>query len=485
MAIVGTALTAALLLAFTINALFVVHKNGYFTIFGDTRFVIVYSDSMEPFLSEGSMISCEKPGNGGEIRASSSREAKDGTIIIFRGRNGRGEPVLIAHRVVDVTTDDSGETVFVTRADNADYDDVFRPAFSDIVGIYTGSGSGFWSAFFGFVHSTAGIIVMVFLLSALAAVWIIHIFLQRIREQQERELSALKKSSEALSGVNLRYDNVSEITAVMDVLQMVTSEPKSKTERKEFATRLDSFIRAANLSLPQNAETAALLDNLPAPDTPESLAAALAQGATLRQAEDGQTLIMTTLSGDKHIMLTPVKTADGVILCRQGVRIRSDIAPNIESIGITSIPTAPEFFEGMPLEKNIEYPELPGPGVPLGPQELLSRAPAAGETTDEPAVTEAGLPAPKKAGETETTLRIGAVNHIPSDTLPINAAQPAQPNNEQPAQDNKEKQAPVKPAAKKNPPGKKSATPRTKAQAGAAKKTTTTQKRKTATKKDS
>ena len=51
-----------------------------------------------------------------------------------------------------------------------------------------------------------------------------------------------------------------------------------------------------------------------------ALVAALSTGATLRQAEDGQTLVLTTTSGDKNIMLTPVQTQDGVILCQQGVR---------------------------------------------------------------------------------------------------------------------------------------------------------------------
>ena len=127
---------------------------------------------------------------------------------------------------------------------------------------------------------------------------------------------------------------------------MLAQKPQSGAERKAQAERLSSFIDAHTIELPQTPETAAVLDSLPAPDNPDTLAAALRAGATLRQAEDGQTLVLTGLSGGKSILLTPIQTPDGVMLCRQGVRIRAEIAPNLEQIGVTSMPSFPEFSRG-------------------------------------------------------------------------------------------------------------------------------------------
>lgn len=272
---------------------------------------------------------------------------------------------------------------------------------------------------FGFFATGGGLGILVFLLALVVTLWVAEYFARKRRALVEVKLAALRKSAQALSGVNLRYDNIHEITAVMDVLDAVTQPTYSGAERKAVSEKLNSFVKAASLSLPASPETAAILDSLPAPDTPESLAAALSAGATLRQAEDGQTLIMTTMSGDKHILLTPVQTPDGVILCRQGVRVRTDVAPNIESLGLTSIPTAPEFFEGLPLEKNIIYPELPQPGLALGPGELLSRGPMLGE--NEGLIAASAISTPAAAGDS-TVLRIagGTVKEIPKPRARIN-----------------------------------------------------------------
>ena len=244
-----------------------------------------------------------------------------------------------------------------------------------------------------FFQTSGGVSVLIFSIFIIIVAWVVIWYVNRTDVRRSLETAALKKSAQALSTVNLRYDNIHEITAVMDVLGMVTDNPRSAAERNAISERLNAFIKAENIELPQTPETAAILDTLPAPDTPSALVAALSTGATLRQAEDGQTLVLTTTSGDKNIMLTPVQTQDGVILCQQGVRLRSDLAPNIEQLGAMSMPGSSEFFEGQSLEKAVIYPELPQPSNTFGPEMLLPHNAASVQKID---VSELPSPEPVK-----------------------------------------------------------------------------------------
>ena len=363
----GVLLLLFILVVLIINALLTLFKDDYYTTFGNYRLFAIVTDSMEPEIPSGSMIVCTKPINQSEITT--------GTVITFKYKNG-DETILLTHRVVSVATDADGAALYTTRGDNAGGNDSGTRKFEDVVGIYTGNKCGFFGSLFGFFQSALGVSMLMFAMFVIVVAWIVLWYVNRTEIQRSLNRAALKKSAETLSNVNLRYDNIHEITAVMDVLSMVTDTPRNHSEEKVITERLNQFIHADDIKLPQTPETAAVLDSLPAPDTPGSLAAALSAGATLRQAEDGQTLVLTTMSGGKNIMLTPVQTADGIILCQQGVRVRADIAPNIEEVGITSMPASPEFFEGQPLEKNVNYPELPQPTPSLGPDELLAKTPA-------------------------------------------------------------------------------------------------------------
>lgn len=394
--IFGIILLIIILIVLTVNALLTMFMDDYYTTFGEYRLFSIVSDSMEPTIPKGSMIVGKKPSDVSAVKASTSETAKDGTIITFKAKNVNGESILLTHRVISISTDANGKTTFTTRGDNAGGADSIHPSWDDVVGIYTGKKVGFFGSLFGFFASSLGASVLIFVLFIVVVAWLTIFYINRTEARKALENAALKKSAEALSTVNLRYDNIHEITAVMDVLGMVTEEPKNSAESKMVAERLNEFIRATTFELPKTPETAAILDSLPAPDTPGSLAAALSFGATLRQAEDGQTLVLTTLSGGKNILLTPVNTPDGIILCQQGVRLKTDIAPNIESMGTTSMPTVPEFFEGQPLEKNMEYPELPQPDVKLGPEALLNGEQAQAVSRQLPTVAE--LPSSQQPG---------------------------------------------------------------------------------------
>ncbi|MDE7464087.1 MAG: signal peptidase I, partial [Clostridiales bacterium] len=341
----GLALLLLILILLTVNAMFSIFMPHYYPTFGGYRLFSIVSDSMDPTIPKGHMIVCKKP--------TSEDEIKEGTVITFEITDKDGNIKVNTHRVQKVTKHPTtGKTSYTTKGDNAPLADSVHPEYSDVIGIYTGQHCAFFGYFFGFMQSTQGAITLILVLFIVLIAWIVIEYVRHHERRKKLENAALKKGAQELSNVNLRYDNIREITAVMDVLGMVTEEPKNRAENKDIESRLGEFIDAESIELPQTPETAAVLDSLPAPDTPMTLAAALRNGATLRQAEDGQTLVLTGLSGGKSILLTPVQTPDGIILCQQGVRLRSDIAPNIESVGATSMPEYPEFFEGQPLEKN-------------------------------------------------------------------------------------------------------------------------------------
>lgn len=402
--IIGLSILTALFVLLLLNAMLNIFMPHYYPTFGKYRFFAVVSDSMEPEIPTGNMIMDETPRSPEDIQV--------GTVITFEVADAKGNITVLTHRVVEIKTINE-KTVYVTKGDNAPAVDSIVPEYSDIIGIYTGRQCGFFGYFFGFMQSESGAIFLFIVLFIVFIVWMLFLYIDNRERRHIQETAALKKSAQALSSVNLRYDNIREITAVMDVLGMVTDDTEKLSERREIERRLDAFIDAETIELPQTPETAAILDSLPAPDTPMSLASALRSGATLRQAEDGQTLILTGLSGGKSILLTPVQTEDGIILCQQGVRLRADIAPNIESVGATSMPDYPEFFEGQPLKKNVEYPELPASKSNKIGAEMLS--PHSSVISQEGGVdnsTIAALSAPKPIEGRSTLAEIDVENEV-------------------------------------------------------------------------
>lgn len=406
--IVSVLLLIVLVVAIMLNALLSIFKKGYYTTFGKYRLFAVVTDSMEPTVGKGCMIVDKKPTSAADVTVDS--------VITFEVHTSSGV-TLFTHRVIRIEEAD-GTQYYITRGDNAAGEDPYRTVYSDIVGIYTGKKCPVLGSVLGFLQSVQGVITLIVMLFIIIIMWCVLSFMRYYENRRKLDMAALKKSGELLACVNLRYDNINEITAVMDVLTMIGDEENlTRDERDVVQSRLREFIGAATIELPQGPETAAILDSLPAPDTPSSLVAALAAGATLRQAEDGQTLVLTTISGEKSMLLTPVQTADGIILCQQGVRLRSDIAPNIEEIGETSMPGNPEFFEGQPLEKKVVYPELPQPDKKFGAEML---APNAAASADDPSLIAAAIAAP---------MPVGASGNLPepvAQSKEIAAAQPAE-----------------------------------------------------------
>lgn len=402
----GVVILVILLVVLLVNALLSIFKERYYPTFGRYRLFAIVTDSMTPTIPTGNMIVGRVPKSPDEIFA-----GENGSIITFEVHERDGDITLITHRVVEITADGT----YITKGDNAPSEDGYRTKFEDIVGIYTGNQCGFFGYFFGFLYSTQGVICLMLIMFVIILAWIVLFYVRRTEERRKLAITALKKGEQSLSNVNLRYDNIHEITAVMDVLSMVTDEPKSRADAKVVRERLQAFINAENIELPQTPETAAILDSLPAPDTPGTLAAALAAGATLRQAEDGQTLVLTTVTGGRNILLTPVQTSNGIVLYQQGVRMRSEIAPNIEEVGIMSMPGNPEFFEGQPLERRVAYPELPQ-GT-FGPSALSPHTAQIDPNNASPEVA-AALSSPVPVGQSKLAVGLEAAQIAERDALP-------------------------------------------------------------------
>lgn len=385
---IGFGVLCVVLALLIVNAMLSIFMPHYYPTIGKYRLFAIVTDSMQDSIPRGNMIVSTVPANETDI-------AK-GDVITFEVAGENGRIVLITHRVVSVTADpETGKIKYVTKGDNAPTNDNFNTGFEDVVGVFTGKQCGFFGYFFGFAQSEQGAIMLILVLFIVVVAWLVIWYIDVREERKRLAVASLKKSEKELSNVNLRYDNIREITAVLDVLGMITAEPENRAEDKNIQSRLNDFINADTIELPQTPETAAILDSLPAPDTPLSLASALRSGATLRQAEDGQTLVLTGMSGGKSILLTPVQTTDGIILCQQGVRLRTNIAPNLEEVGVTSMPEYPEFFVGQPLKKNVDYPELPQPkDNAIGAEQLLAPSNRVQVDSDSAATAELSAPRP-------------------------------------------------------------------------------------------
>ncbi|MCH5163281.1 MAG: signal peptidase I [Clostridiales bacterium] len=364
----GLCLLLVILVALVINSILSIFMPHYYPTFGDYRLFAIVSDSMDPTIPEGHMIVVKVP------ESEKKDNIKAGTIITFEVEDKDGNITVLTHRVIEVIKNpNTGKTSYTTKGDNKNVRvDSIHPDYDDVIGIYTGKHCGFFGYLFGFLQSAQGAVTLIVILFIIAVAWIVIAYLKKQEKRKALETAALKKSAQELADVSQRYENIHEIAAVMDVIGMVTEEPKTRTEDKELEQRLGEFIETKSVALektqaPETApETAAAVDAQTAPVTTSSLAESLRNGATLRSAEDGQTLILSGMSGGKSIVLTPVQTPEGIILCQQGVRLRSDIAPGVDSNGATSNPDYPEFFEGQPLEKAEDYPELPQPKHRLG-----------------------------------------------------------------------------------------------------------------------
>lgn len=231
---IGFALSCALLLGLTVNALLALFLDHYYPTFGGSRLFSIVSDSMEPEIPTGSMIVGRVPDSEDEIQV--------GSVITYEWRQGNGI-TLITHRVVEVRSDaETGITYYITRGDNAGGVDAVRPVFSDVVGIYTGQRCAFFGYFFGFLQSAEGVIALIVILLIIVITIVIVHFVNLVNVWRTLAVDALKKSGSMLSETQ-----VEGLGVIADVLGIVSKEPVDKADVKRKDKKLKWFIKTGAL----------------------------------------------------------------------------------------------------------------------------------------------------------------------------------------------------------------------------------------------
>ena len=229
----GFAFALVLLVGLTINAMLCVFVDHYYPTFGEYRLFAIVSDSMEPEIPTGNMIVGRVPKSEDEIQV--------GTVITYELKQGNSF-VLITHRVTAVNVGENGVIMYTTRGDNADGTDAVRPAFSDVVGIYTGNQCGFFGYFFGFLQSAEGAIALIIILLIIAITWIIVHFVNLVTIWRKVALTALKKS-----GALLSETQIEELGTIADVIGIVSKEPIDKKDIERKDKKLKWFVKTGSL----------------------------------------------------------------------------------------------------------------------------------------------------------------------------------------------------------------------------------------------
>lgn len=231
---IGFALSLALLVGLTVNALLSLFVSGYYPTFGGYRLFSIVTDSMEPEIPTGSMIVGRVPENEEEIGV--------GTVITYELRQG-GSTVLITHRVIAVNVDEvTGTVSYTTQGDNAGGVDAVRPAFSDVVGIYTGQKCAFFGYFFGFLQSAEGAIALIVILLIIAITMIIVHFVNLVSVWRKIAVNALQKS-----GAMLSETQVEGLGVIADVIGIVSKDPVDKADVTRKDKKLKWFIKTGAL----------------------------------------------------------------------------------------------------------------------------------------------------------------------------------------------------------------------------------------------
>ena len=229
----GFVVALVILVVLTVNAMLSVFVDHYYPTFGEYRLFAIVSDSMEPEIPTGNMIVGRVPKSEDEIQV--------GTVITYELRQGNSI-VLITHRVTAVNVNENGVTTYTTRGDNADGTDAVRPAFSDVVGIFTGNQCGFFGYFFGFLQSAEGAVALIIILLIIAITWIIVHFVNLVTIWRKVALTALKKS-----GTLLSETQIEELGTIADVIGIVSKEPLDKKDIERKDKKLKWFVKTGTL----------------------------------------------------------------------------------------------------------------------------------------------------------------------------------------------------------------------------------------------
>lgn len=157
--------------------------------------MIILTDSMEPVFSSGDLIVCH---------TIDAEDVKEGDIICFYDPAGNGTST-VTHRVIKVTTDDSGALAWETKGDANNAEDSTLVPAKNLVGIYQRHFSGLGNVAM-FIQTTQGLIICVICPIILLVAY--DVIRRRIYEKsKQKDTDALLAELEALRAEKEKKDN--------------------------------------------------------------------------------------------------------------------------------------------------------------------------------------------------------------------------------------------------------------------------------------
>lgn len=230
----GFVLLLAVLCALTVNSLLSIFMDRYYPTFGKYRLFAVVTDSMSPSIPTGDMIVSVVPESPDEIQV--------GSVITYELET-RGNVMLFTHRVTEILRDaETGKISYVTQGDNAAGADAFRPAFDNVVGVWTGKKCGFFGYLFGFIQSSEGAIALIIILLIIVLTFIVVKFVNCVSAWRRVAVDALHKAGSML---NETHDEKNGTIA--DVIGIVAKDPTDTLDLKRKDKKLGWFIRTGAL----------------------------------------------------------------------------------------------------------------------------------------------------------------------------------------------------------------------------------------------
>ena len=148
--------------------------------------MIILTDSMEPEFSSGDLIICH---------TTDAEKVQEGDIICFYDPAGNGTST-VTHRVMKVTTDESGALAWETKGDANNTEDSMLVPAENLVGIYQRHISGLGNVAM-FMQTTQGLIICVICPIILLVAY--DVIRRRIYEaSRKKDTDALMAELEAL-----------------------------------------------------------------------------------------------------------------------------------------------------------------------------------------------------------------------------------------------------------------------------------------------
>ncbi len=158
------------------------------SIFG-YKFFIVTSDSMSATdFSAGDIIF---------VKNTDPSTLKVGDVISFTSQNSNNKGDTITHKIREITTDENGDTAFITYGTTTDTNDEIPVTYPYVLGKYTGKLSKVGS-FFQFLKTTPGYITCIFIPFLLLVLYQGFNTIRLFRKYKKEQTQELEKERQKL-----------------------------------------------------------------------------------------------------------------------------------------------------------------------------------------------------------------------------------------------------------------------------------------------